>query len=466
MIRVLLAILVAFTTCSLFSQVTFIVTDVPSNTPDDATLYISGDFEGWTGGDDAYALAKIGGNHFITIEQMSGTLQFKFTLGSWQTVEKGPNGEEISNRTYTFGGNGDTVEVEIATWAGISGGSTATENVMILDTDFYIPQLDRTRRIWVYLPPDYDEEDQHYPVLYVHDAQNCFDETTAFSGEWEMDETLNALADAGELELIVVGVDNGGGSRIDEYSPWVNVQYGGGEGEAYIAFLAETLKPHIDTTFRTLPAASNTGILGSSLGGLISHYGALARPETFGKAGVFSPSFWFAADSVYSFGNMNASEAQDMRMYFLAGELEGGDVPGDVQLMIDTMVAGGFPLENAALVADANGAHNEAFWRRKFEEAVKWLFLGTPVSTARRPVDVPGFISKVYPNPALDTVVVEFDDAERLFYLRLIDPVGRVVRDQKGRAEIRLDVRDLGPGLYSIEVSDGTHVSLKKLLLY
>jgi predicted alpha/beta superfamily hydrolase len=465
MMRSVLALFVMWIPAMGTAQVTFHVTDIPANTPDEATLYISGDFEGWTGGDDAYALEEIAEGHVITIPQMTGTMQFKFTLGSWQTVEKGPNGEEIGNRTYTFGGNGDTVSVQIASWAGVTGGSTAADNVIVLDNNFYIPQLDRRRRIWVYLPPDYDEEDQNYPVLYVHDGQNCFDATTAFAGEWEMDETLNDLADAGELELIVVGIDNGGANRIDEYSPWVNPQYGGGQGEAYIDFLSETLKPHIDSTFRTLPDPVNTGILGSSLGGLISHYGALARPDIFGKSGVFSPSFWFAEDSVYSFGHMNGN-IDEHRMYLLAGALEGGDVPGDTQQMIDTMAAAGFPLENAALVIDANGEHNEAFWSRKFKEAVTWLFLGTPVSTTKPSGWPAALISKVYPNPTLDTVVIEFGDQVTNYDLRLIDPTGRVVMHKKGRAEVRLNVSDLGPGLYSIEVSDGSRVSLKKLLLY
>jgi hypothetical protein len=153
-------------------------------------------------------------------------------------------------------------------------------------------------------------------------------------------------------------------------------------------------------------------------------------------------------------------------MYFLAGELEGGDVTADAQLMVDTMTAAGYPIENAALVIDAYGQHNEAFWRRKFEEAVKWLFLGTPVSANNAPSVEPELISKVYPNPALDTIVVVFNDREAAHDLHLLDPQRRVVCSEKGRAEIRLDVKNLGPGLYTIKASDGTHFSLKKLLLH
>jgi len=449
------------------SQVTFQVTETPENTPEDATIYISGNFEGWSGGSSDYALSRDGGDHFITLGQSQGTIQFKFTLGSWESVEKGPNGKELGNRTYTFGGNGDTILMQIATWASItgSGGSTAAENVSILDESFYMPQLDRNRRIWIYLPPNYEESDEHYPVLYAHDGQNCFDATTAFAGEWEMDETLNRLAEEEDFNLIVVAIDNGQGRRFDEYSPWINPQYGGGEGAAYIDFIIETLKPHIDSTFRTMPEAEHTALMGSSMGGLISHYGALAHPDVFGKSGVLSPAFWVVNDSTYTFGYENGN-TDDVRMYFLAGELESGDVAADAQLMLDTMTAGGFPIENAVVVVDPQGAHNEAFWRRKFGEAVKWLFLGDAVSTIGLTEATIELISKVYPNPALDHVVIEFADTTATYHLRLIDPMGRLVEDRSARAETTLNVSDLGPGLYSIEVSDGKVSTVKKLLLH
>ena len=215
------------------SQVTFKITDVPENTPDDASIYISGDFDGWTGGSEPYRLeSEQEGSYSITLSQQSGSIQFKFTLGSWAMVEKGANGEEIGNRRYTFGESHDTVEVAILNWSGISGGGTAAENVFVLDNNFEMPQLGgRERRVWIYLPPDYDLIDTKWPVLYMHDGQNLFDIETAFAGEWEVDETLNALYDSTGFGLIVVGIDNGGATRTEEYAPWVNSTYGGGRGE-------------------------------------------------------------------------------------------------------------------------------------------------------------------------------------------------------------------------------------------
>ena len=91
-------------------------------------------------------------------------------------------------------------------------------------------------------------------------------------------------------QCIVVGIDNGGADRLNEYSPWVNAQYGGGQGDEYIEFLVSTLKPYIDANYRTLPGRNTTGIMGSSMGGLISMYGFSERQDIFAKAGMFSPA--------------------------------------------------------------------------------------------------------------------------------------------------------------------------------
>ena len=135
----------------------------------------------------------------------------------------------------------------------------------------------------------------------MHDSQNLFDNYYSFAGEWGIDETLNSLFNAGDYGCIVVGVDNGGVERINEYSPWVNASYGGGDGDKYARFIVETLKPYIDQNYRTSPEREKTGIMGSSMGGLISFYIGLKYQEVFSKIGIFSPSFWFSKEC-YSFG--------------------------------------------------------------------------------------------------------------------------------------------------------------------
>src|SRR5215212_12069243 len=113
------------------------------------------------------------------------------------------------------------------------------------------PELGNQRDILVYLPPAYDFSQQRYPVIYMHDGQNLFDEATSYNGEWQVDETMEALSQAG-YPAIVVGIPNLGARRIEEYNPFPDPQHGVGQGQAYLAFVVETLKPLIDQEFRTL----------------------------------------------------------------------------------------------------------------------------------------------------------------------------------------------------------------------
>ena len=149
-------------------------------------------------------------------------------------------------------------QLPIAVVGGI--GTTRTLSSILSDA-FDMPQLGRARRVWLYLPPDYESNpERRYPVLYMHDGQNVFDEATSYAGEWGVDETLDAMHAAGELSVIVVAVDHGVERRFDEYSPWNNAQYGGGEGDEYVDFLVETLKPYVDAHYRTLPDRANARV--------------------------------------------------------------------------------------------------------------------------------------------------------------------------------------------------------------
>ena len=160
-----------------------------------------------------------------------------------------------------------------------------------------MPQLGVTgRRIWVYLPPGYDTTDLRYPVLYMHDGQNLFDPRSSYCGEWGVDKALDALFRKNKTKgAITVGVDNGGLERWNEYSPWGGADGTGRcNGDKYARFIVDELKPLIDNQFRTLPGRENTGVAGSSLGAIISFYISLKHPGVFSRAGLFSPSFWFA----------------------------------------------------------------------------------------------------------------------------------------------------------------------------
>ena len=233
------------------AQITLKVTEIPKDTPKNTTIYVAGNCNGWNP-NSTPLIADEKGNHSITLPEKDGPIEYKFTRGNWETAEGYAFGKPLPNRNSRFTGKPQTVEAKIISWEKTSENtSTAAKNVHLISDSFLIPQLGRTRKIWIYLPPDYESGKKKYPVIYMQDGQNLFDNSTSFSGEWEIDETLNQLFSEGDYGAIVVGVDNGGSHRIDEYTPWKNSQYGGGEGDLYSDFLAKTLKPFIDKHYRT-----------------------------------------------------------------------------------------------------------------------------------------------------------------------------------------------------------------------
>ena len=367
-----------------FAQVTVIVDELPENTPENSSIFISGDFEGWTGGKKEYQLENKNDAYVITLPKEEGQINFKFTQGSWGSVECTKNGIAIDNRSYTFSQPNDSLRFKIEGWDNlfnIKKAPSTSKNVSILSEDFKIPQLDRKRRVWIYLPSDYETSNESYPVVYMHDGQNIFDNNTSNYGEWNVDETLDKLYNEKNLKLIVVGIDNGGSKRLDEYSPWKNEKYGGGEGEAYMEFIVKTLKPFIDSNYKTLKNKRNTAIIGSSMGGLISHYAGLKYPSIFGKIGVFSPAFWFAPEVnefTKKYGNL-----KDTKMYFLAGGKKGENAAlseinqtvKDMNSMVTVLKNQGFTAENIKSKVVPEGKHNEELWRTNFEETILWLLV-------------------------------------------------------------------------------------------
>ncbi len=240
--------------------------------------------------------------------------------------------------------------------------STASKNVSTFN--IYSPELDTLKTIWVYLPENYEHTTIKYPVVYMHDAQNLFDAKTSFVGEWEVDETLDSL----NLNVIIIGIEHGGKKRIDELTPFKHPKYKGGNGDAYLSFIVNTLKPHIDKTFRTKNNTTNTYIFGSSLGGLISFYAVLKYPEIFGKAGVFSPSFWFS-DKIFEMAK--DSKLNHKTLYIATGGKEGFNMVPDHKKM-DSILQTKRHITLASFIRE-NEEHNEAFWRKEFKKAIVWL---------------------------------------------------------------------------------------------
>lgn len=251
---------------------------------------------------------------------------------------------------------------------------TAQPNVQVLPTPFVIPGLNRERTVRIYLPPGYGRSRQRYPVLYMHDGQNLFDDATSYAGEWGVDEALNALARARGLRIIVVGIDHGGAERMRELNPWDNPAFGPGEGEQYMAFVVNVLKPWVDQHYRTRPGVRHTAIMGSSMGGLISGYAISHYPGVFGSAGIFSPAYWTAPQA---FIDMEAHPPpRTARIYFYAGGSENDTMVPDTERMAALLRRAGLPPRNLEMVVNPVGRHYEAAWRAEFPRAVAWLFGG------------------------------------------------------------------------------------------
>jgi predicted alpha/beta superfamily hydrolase len=251
-------------------------------------------------------------------------------------------------------------------------------------TNVWSPQLRNRRAVDVYLPASYSGSRNRYPVVYMHDGQNLSDPDTAFAGTWELERGLARLADGG-IEAIVVGVHNTA-ARLAEYSPFPDMRHGGGNADAYLGFLVDTLKPRIDRLFRTRPERQSTSILGSSMGGLVSVYAYFRYPSAFGSAGVMSPSIWFGQGAVVEF--IREARTPRGRIYLDVGTNEGVGTLRDARRLGRLLVRKGFRRHRLAkfpgsrraserptlkYVEQPGGRHTESDWAQRLPGALEFL---------------------------------------------------------------------------------------------
>jgi metallo-beta-lactamase class B len=348
------------------------VTDAATKKNDD--IYVSGTFNNWNPKDENYKLKPLGGTRkgVVLRDLNAGNYAFKFTRGSMDKVECTADGRDIPDHVVDISAD-ISLDFTIAGWKDDYPERpkryTASPQVKIIDTAFSIPQLNRKRRIWLYLPKSYASSSRTYPVLYMQDGQNLFNDQTAFSGEWGVDECLDTLQQQTGKECIVVGIDNGGDKRMTEYNPYDNTQFGKGEGKQYVDFLVNTLKPFIDSKYRTKKGPAYTFIAGSSMGGLISFYAILQHPEIFGGAGIFSPSFALAPQLYGDAEKFTTGLSPEI--YFYAGGSEGATIVSDIQKMADILAKK--PNYRMRRAVNPLGKHNETSWREEFAWFYKWI---------------------------------------------------------------------------------------------
>ncbi|RME92641.1 MAG: hypothetical protein D6772_16745, partial [Bacteroidetes bacterium] len=286
-------------------QLTFSLT-TPAQ--DRRPVFVVGNFNQWQTGAEAYRLREVAAGRYevsIPIAQLPAKLEYKYVReGSWDYVELDDKQQERPNRCITA--RAGIVNDYVPYWRSepMAYQEKYLPKIEVLEEDFPMPSAVRTRRITALLPHDYYETDKRYPVLYLQDGQNLFDDYAPF-GNWAVDKRMAYLTERGMGDLIIIAIDHANDKRIIEFTPSSSAtRWGKGEGKKYVRFLAEDLKHFVDGRFRTKPDWANTGIGGSSMGGLISIYAGLMYPHIYGKLLIFSPSLWVTPNIPFQLLNL------------------------------------------------------------------------------------------------------------------------------------------------------------------
>jgi alpha-glucosidase len=234
---------------------------------------------------------------------------------------------------------------------------------------FFIPQLNRQRAIRVLLPRNYwKDTSRRFPVIYLTDGQNLFDPATAAFRHWKLREFM--ARQPLKRQAILVGIDHGGVDRKHEYAPFTRGK-SGGQGDAYLQFIVNTLKPFIDQEYRTWSHREATGMAGSSLGGLIAFYAGIRYSHVFGKIGALSPSFWY---NPQVFGLAGANAGAKSQIYVGGSKTETRNMLPMLEKIYWALKAGGYADDQFRIVARDRGRHSETFWAREFKPMYEWLF--------------------------------------------------------------------------------------------
>lgn len=345
---------------------------------DSRPIYISGNFNKWRTQDKEYMLEKIEENYyhykFKSDFVYPDELIFKFTKGDWSEVEIDTDGNPTLNRSITnFSGiQNEYVPKWRKNWLPFK--QSYLPQVLLISDEFEIPQLNKTRKIWALLPHDYDKSIERYPVLYLQDAQNLFNEDSPY-GNWEIDKKLAVMAEYKIGKIIIIAIEHGDEDREKEYNVGKTV-LGKGQGKNYIKFISETLKPFVDNQFRTKPEREFTGIGGSSLGGLISIFCGLMYPKMYGKLMAFSPSLWVAPKITIDGDNVDNEET---KIYLYAGGDESENLIEQVNSFKNNLIASEFVKDKMKINLSINmeGKHNETYWSDEFPKAIEWLYFNS-----------------------------------------------------------------------------------------
>ncbi len=352
-----------------------LTTDDDDNRP----VYISGNFNQWKTQDKDFEMEKIGNGlyHFkFDVDFVyPNELLYKFTKGDWSEVEIDKYGNRTENRSCKqhTGVRKEHVDRWRKNWLPFK--PNFLPQIHLISEEFEMPQLNKKRKIWALLPHDYDESSESYPVLYLQDAQNLFNEQAQF-GNWEIDKKLAVMSEYNIGKIIVIAVEHAEKDRIKEYNVGKTI-LGAGQGKKYIRFITDTLKPFVDKKFRTKSEREYTGIGGSSMGGLVSIFSGLMYPEVYGKLMIFSPSLWVVPKM--DFTGIDFDEPSDTKIYLYAGGDESATMIEHVKRFKKNMIKNEFVADKMKINLSINlqGKHSETYWSDEFPKAIEWLYFNT-----------------------------------------------------------------------------------------
>lgn len=271
-------------------EVTLRVSVKAAMLPEGGKVYISGSTQstgGWN--PSAVELEPIGALHWVRDIRFNAgeTVEFKITGGSWAREAIYEQGNVPQNFALRMTKD-TTLEIFVPFWKSDADmprtnyGSVVGK--VITHKNMEYPKL-LPRDVHVWLPPGYDEEEERYPVLYMHDGQNVFDPATSTMGfDWRADDIADSLIRAGEMRKIIIVAINNTRNRYPEYTR-------GDTTDAYMEFCSRVLKKFIDENYRTLPDRENTAVAGSSGGGLISFRLAWEYDDVYSMVAALSPAF-------------------------------------------------------------------------------------------------------------------------------------------------------------------------------
>ena len=366
-----------------------LIVHVPTNTPANAAVFLAGSLPGvgsWKADGVQLARADDGTYSGSLMLEAGQTLEYKFTCGSWDAVEKAADGSERFNRVAPVGATAAPITATVERWAAEPvKANTVVGTLQIMEVPAAGPHGARTIRVW--LPPGYDaaNEQTRYPVLYLQDGQNCFDwATSAYGSEWQVDETLTRLIGGGSVPpLIAVGIDNAGANRTREYTFNVDPQDGGGGGAAYADMVLGVIMPFVERKYRVQTGLPHTFIGGSSLGALVSLEIARRHPGTFGGVLVMSPALWWDNQTTIADTAADPSGLAGTRVWIDIGTREvvplapPGSMDPQNQLAVDearrleaVLLRAGL---KGRLSVDEGAQHNEIAWAKRFPTAVGYL---------------------------------------------------------------------------------------------